>query len=127
MPSDMQSWPNSIWLKGKPDRAASDLEQAIKIQPDSALLLARLVQTYLAQKKYARAVSLCEERISRAPKNAFLQNLLGEVEASEKNYKKAGEAFQKGHELQPDWPQPHSNLATIYIAQGQTGRGCQDL
>jgi tetratricopeptide (TPR) repeat protein len=92
----------------------------MKIQPDSPALLARLVESYLAQKKYARAVTLCEERISRKPQDAFPQNLLGEVEASQKNYRKAEQGFQKAIELQPEWPQPHSNLARLYIMQGQT-------
>jgi len=46
---------------------------------------------------------------------------LGEVEASEKNYPKAAEGFQKAIELQPDWQPPHSNLARLYLVQGQTG------
>jgi tetratricopeptide (TPR) repeat protein len=107
--------------QAKPDRAASELEQALKLQPESAPLLAGLVQAYVAQKKYARAVSLCEERIGRAPNNAFLWNLLGEVEASEKNYRKAEQAFQKAVDLLPDWQPPHSNLARLYLVQGQTG------
>ncbi|HWU41090.1 MAG TPA: tetratricopeptide repeat protein, partial [Candidatus Acidoferrum sp.] len=64
---------------------------------------------------------LCEERIRRAPQSAFLRNLLGEVEVSQKNYKKAEEAFRKAIELQPDWQAPHINLARVYIVQGQTG------
>ncbi|MCG6534196.1 MAG: tetratricopeptide repeat protein, partial [Syntrophales bacterium LBB04] len=107
--------------QGRPERAASEMEQALKLQPDSAPLHAGLMQAYLAQKKYARAVSFCEEQIARRPQDAFLRNLLGEVEATQKSYKKAEEAFRKAVELQPDWPPPHGNLAKLYLVQGQTG------
>jgi tetratricopeptide (TPR) repeat protein len=77
------------------------------------------VQFYVKQGEIGSAVKLCQERIQKDPKDAGVHNLLGRVYMADKKFAEAEDSFQKAMDLNPNWPQPYENMASLYIMQGQ--------
>ena len=104
----------SLW-----GRAAVELEQALKISPQSNDITALLAHVYLLQKKASAATALAESRISKNSKDAFAFNLLGEIQRIQGNFPKAEENFRKSLSIAPLWPLPQDNLVSLYFLQGR--------
>ena len=81
----------------------------------------------MAQKKFGPALAFCDVRLKKNPRDALAQVLMGQVYAAQKDYKRAEEAFTKATELQPEWPVPLSNLARLYVVEGQTTTAIKKL
>src|SRR5208337_175216 len=60
--------------QGKLDKARGEFEAALRLSPDSPVLLSSVLQVYLAEKKYEPAIALCEARIKKNGNDAFAYN-----------------------------------------------------
>lgn len=105
-------------LQGDRAKGLAVLEKGYAKNSDSLPLLSTLVQFYIAEKKFDRAVTLCEKRIGRDPSDAFTYNLLGRVYLAEKKFEAAEQAFARAIDLRPEWLAPHNNLASLYVLKG---------
>ncbi|MEA2083332.1 MAG: tetratricopeptide repeat protein [Thermodesulfobacteriota bacterium] len=110
---------NLLWKQGKKKETVSLLEKGYGINNNSLPLVSALVQIYLADKQFDKAIALCEKRIVQNKDKAFAYNLLGKVYLERKDFQAAEKSFTKAIELNPEWLAPHSNLAVLYVVKGE--------
>jgi len=113
--------------QNKPREALAQLEEGYRRNQVSVELLTELVQTQIQQKKHGAAVAVCTKRIEDNPRDIFAYNLLGWVYTDLKNYQEAEAALKKAIEMQPLWPAPHTNLASLYLLQGRKNEAIEKL
>lgn len=101
------------------DKAISQLKNGFSITPQSNELLTALVQAALANKEYQTAEQAALLRIEAFSRDIYALNLLGKIYAAQKDFARAQEQFEKVIAIQPLWPEPHSNLAKLYLVQGK--------
>lgn len=98
--------------------AANDnLQKALALEPGDANSLFVLGNLRLHQQKYDDAVDALSRAAKQDPKNAEIQNYLGQA-LSEKGQRAAAEAaLRKAIELDPNYISAHINLAVVYVTQ----------
>ena len=97
-----------------------EFEAALKIQPDAADSLAGLTRGLLASGKNQQALERVTAEAARNPKNAAVQNLLGELLLSRKDWSGAQRALQAAIANAPAWWLPYRNLAMGQVMSGHT-------
>jgi len=108
-----------LWKQKKKQEAGSLLEKGYGKNNNSLPLASALVQIYMADKQFDKAIALCERRIAQNKDKAFAYNLLGKVYLERKDFQAAEKSFAKAIELNPEWLTPHSNLAVLYVIKGE--------
>ncbi len=101
----------------KTDGALAILEKGYQAHPQP-LLLASLVKLAIANGQHKKAEAVCRKRLEEDGKDAMAHDLLGLALAAGKDYSGAEQAFSKAIELTPLWLEPHTNLARLFIVQG---------
>ena len=74
-------------------------------------------QELIQQGEFAQAKNLIEDQLKLAPSDVEAYNLLGIVDANEKNFTLAEEAFQQALRLDPGSKTTHNNLGNLYVTQ----------
>jgi tetratricopeptide (TPR) repeat protein len=100
-------------------RASAILEEAHRKNPRSLPVLSALIQSYVMIKRPEKAIGLCEDLVKQNPNDAAAWNMLGKLYGTNRDLRKAQAAFEKAGQLQPDWTEPMSNLARVYLAEGR--------
>jgi uncharacterized protein (TIGR02996 family) len=95
----------------RPEDAVREFEHALELQPDYPEALMALVRLEIDRGQRAAALTLVQGAVSRAPGNAILQNLLGEVYLAEQRYADAAAACAEAVRLAPGWWIPYRNIA----------------
>ena len=111
----------SIELGATPSaRLIDDLHAQIEASQNDPALRVRLGVAYAASGNFGKAVEELNVALELDPEHTGAQLVRGMVAMMEKDYVKAEAAFKRAMEIQPDWPPPHRNLASLYLAQGKT-------
>ena len=101
---------------GNVEASVGEFQSALDLQPRAVQPLSQLIKSYLALDRRDAAMAKLKE-VSAAEEGHFVaHNLLGELHLTEKNYDTAIEQLEKAIELNPSWPIPYRNIATIYAA-----------
>jgi tetratricopeptide (TPR) repeat protein len=111
--------------RGDVDRAISEMEQAVKLNPASDQLISSMIGLYVHQRKYAKGVALCEARIKKNPRDVGSYNLLGMVYAAQRDYRKAEETLRKAITLSPAHMASYMSLGRIYIQEKENRKAMQ--
>jgi len=88
-------------LNGEYAGAAAMLEQALKADPESTIILHQLGEVYLKLGNYGRASELLAKVVKKEPNNPGYRSTLGAAYAASRNYDLAQEQYEKVLELNP--------------------------
>lgn len=108
-------------------RATTELMRGHAVNPDSAGLLTELVRVHLAAEDAQAAEKLCRQRLERNTNEAFSHNLLGQIQAWQKRFDEAREAYRQAIDLAPRWEEPSNNLAALYLRQNKKDEAMSHL
>ena len=86
---------------------------------DNSLALG-ITRAHIALKEFAKAENRVRAFIQKAPKQAFLHNLLGEVYRYQNKPDRAHGAFEAAMKLNPQWAVPYLNRSNIYLANNDS-------
>jgi cellulose synthase operon protein C len=91
--------------------AEREFEHALELEPEYSEALTALVRLEVERGQRAQALTLVQGAVNRAPRNASLQNLLGEVYLAEQRYPDAVAACTEAVRLAPNWWVPYRIMA----------------
>jgi uncharacterized protein (TIGR02996 family) len=91
--------------------AEREFQHALELQPEYPEALTALVRLEIEHGQRAQALTLVQGAVNRAPRNATLQNLLGEVYQAEQRYAEAAAACAEAVRLAPGWWVPYRIMA----------------
>jgi len=89
----------------QPQAAAAQLERAVQENPRAYQALRLLVALYSEQQQPGKALEVVKAQAARSPKNDEIQQILGEVLLSLKQYEAAAAALEEAVVLNPNDPQ----------------------
>ncbi|WP_304062711.1 tetratricopeptide repeat protein [Pedobacter glucosidilyticus] len=105
--------------------AKADTANALKVieagralHPNNLNLIYDELNVYLARGQASKQISKIESAIAQEPKNKTLHFVAGVAYASNKQFDKAEEAYNKALEIDPSYADAVYNLAVIYIDRG---------
>ncbi len=113
-------------LTDDPKQKAADLEEALKLSPESAGLLLERGQTFLAERKFKEAEADFEAALRIVPKSAELLTLLGEAQMAQDKLDDALKSFTAAVEVKP-LPVAYLNRSRIYLHQGKGREAVNDI
>jgi len=99
------------------DQGRQELEKALAIEPKSFDVLSALARLDMVSGQGPQAITLVKRASDQDPTNAALLNLLGEINAGQKNFPAATDALSRAVQALPNWWVPHRNLALVRLAQ----------
>ncbi len=106
------------------DTAASELQTAMRQAPEDLEIGQLLVDVYIQQAAYDRAVPLGESLLPKMPNPVKLHYKLGWAYGRQPphgdNTARAIAHLQQANALAPDWFEPYAELGRIYRSQGKT-------
>lgn len=103
--------------EGKLRKSIARFEKALEIQPTAIEPLTQLVKSHLALKEKDRVLKKLQKISNKQPQHLAAFNLMGDVYLSEKQYKKAEQAYLKAVKLKPEWSVPYQRLAVLNLAR----------
>lgn len=98
--------------------AVAHFSQSLVAKPGAVEPMSGKVRSLLAQDKKKDALAWLTDVASQLKDNAVAYNLKGELLLSDKEYSKAVAAFEKAHEIKPEWWVPYRSHAMAYVSQG---------
>ncbi len=113
-------------LTDDPKQKAADLEQALKLSPDSASLLVERGQTFMSEQKFKEAEADFEAALKTAPENPNLLALLGEAQMAQNKLDEALKSFSAAVAIKP-LPAAHLHRSRIYLLQGKGREALNDI
>jgi tetratricopeptide (TPR) repeat protein len=117
-------------LTDDPKQKTADLEQAIKLSPDSAALLLERAQAYLVERKFEAAQADGETALRMAPKGGRLHAqalaLLGMAQAGQNKLADALKSFDAAIDIQP-LAAAYLGRGRIYLRQGKGREALDDI
>ncbi|MEG4455093.1 tetratricopeptide repeat protein [Microcoleus sp. N9_A1] len=84
---------------------------------ESADYFQKRAEFYLEQGKLGDAVAACEQALKHTPDFAPAYKTLGKISEVQGNLAKAKQWYTKALELQPNFPEVYTNLATLYAQE----------
>lgn len=98
-------------------KAEATIRKALAIDPNDASSLGVLGYVKYAQGQYDAALEAVGRATKSKPQDAGLQNLLGMALVEKGMRGQAETAFRKALQINPNFPDAHRNLASIYLTQ----------
>jgi tetratricopeptide (TPR) repeat protein len=111
--------------QGEGEKAISEMEQAVKLNPSSDRVLSSLIGLYMDHREYAKGVALCEARIAKNPGDVRSCNLLGRLYAARGDYRKAEETLRKAIASRPDHMDSYMSLGRVYVQEKENRKAIQ--
>lgn len=105
---------------GHLDDAVAALEEATRVDPDSALARKGLEKAQTIKERVQDALVKGREQVQKNPNDPDVHYRLAKVEARAGDLKGAIRDFEKAAELRPGNGTPHLELAEIYLVQGDS-------
>ena len=97
--------------------ALTELEQAVKNDPDSPFLRLRLATLAVRQGKLAEALEHCKKVVASEPDNVDAQLLLAGLLSSSGKETQAAQVYEALLKHEPDNQEPYLYLGTLYAKQ----------
>lgn len=113
--------------RGDQAAAAAQMEEALRLTPDSVPLLRRLTELYFRLRDADKAISAANRWLSVSPNEPQAYFILGACQYNKKNYPAARSALQRTVELQPDHLAARLSLAYCYVQLKQTPLAKKEL
>jgi len=107
---------------GKPDRALSAYEEALKREPGSRAALDRLANCLSLLKQYSRAEATLKNALTIAPGNATAWVELALIQVQQGKVQDAIESSQKAIEADPDSAEAYNTAGAIWLETGDSAR-----
>ena len=102
---------------GEVEQAIAFMEQAIEMDPQSALLKRSLASLLIHQKKPAQALELVRSALASDPKDAEAWILLGRIKQDQQQHDEAAKAFESAIALSPHRQDVYLVLGNIYMQE----------
>jgi len=96
----------------------SELYDELAQETDVSILL-KLAVSLIDQKLYEAAAKVLGRAAKQAPRNSKVFNILGLTWIEIEDFEKAGDAFRKALEINPDFPDYQNNLGRALLLQGK--------
>ncbi|MFC1823267.1 tetratricopeptide repeat protein [Thermodesulfobacteriota bacterium] len=113
-------------LMKRPADALKSFQKALELNPFQNDALGLMVDIYVRDKKFDKALKLCEKQKQKTAEDrtnvAFIEYLEGKVFMARRDTKKAQQHFKKAIELDPNTPAPYMALAGIYMQEKKIPR-----
>ncbi|MBV1869758.1 MAG: tetratricopeptide repeat protein [Gammaproteobacteria bacterium] len=109
------------------EKAVAQFSQSLEAKPGAVEPMSGKVRSLLAQNKKKDALAWLTEVASQLKDNAVAYNLKGELLLSDKEYSKAVVAFEKAHEIKPEWWVPYRSHAMAYVSQNNHAKALNAL
>ena len=105
------------------DLAASEAQSAGLLFPDNVELMLVNAKTTLAQGNAYNAIEIYSNLLKSHPNNVSILLALGDAYAFQVHYNHAMQTYEQAETLNPELPEPHLKLATLYLmlADSQSG------
>ena len=105
--------------EGEPQKALAILKKAkLKNRSDANRLLDAQIRLLIGQKRFKDALSICSKHLSQNSNDVFALNLQGIIHTRQKNSIAARQDFKNAIALNPHWPEPHANMARLFLING---------
>ncbi|MBI4534388.1 MAG: tetratricopeptide repeat protein [Candidatus Melainabacteria bacterium] len=114
---DLIELANLNLLAGNVNRAADSLKEALKIEPGNKTAFQKLVQILEQERLYADLVKQYSQQIQISPKDASAHLGLARALKATGKLDEAAVQFKEAANLELANPQPHRELAAIYIGK----------
>jgi lipoprotein NlpI len=115
------------WAKKDPDRALSDCNEAIRIDPTYAAAYVNRGNTYLNKADLERAFADFNEAIRLDPKNAWAYNARGNLFKNKGDLDHAMADLNESIRLDPNYAMPWFFRGDLYKTRGDFDRALTDL
>jgi tetratricopeptide (TPR) repeat protein len=106
-------------LKKQYPEAEKKLEESLTANNAYTPALKDLVQLYFVQKKPEKAITRVQQQIQRAPEQAELYELLGNLQLQQRDYAGAERTYRQALQKNPDFYFSYSQLALIEANAGK--------
>ncbi len=107
---------------GKPDRAITVYEEALRREPTSIAALQNLALAQMSSRQPARAAATLERALDQQPDSAATWDLLGAAYVDQNRLSDAVAAFQKAIQLDADLPEAHNSLGGMLLQKRDMAR-----
>jgi len=101
-------------------KAADYFEKALALQPAFEPLYGELCHALFQIKAMGKARDVIRDGIQRYPENASFHFFLGNLYSFREEWPNAIASYATALELNPKFTQAHTNLASVFLAQGDT-------
>lgn len=101
--------------KGDLDRAEKNYQLAIEENPHFFPAMIGLADIAFVRNKPKVAKTYLQKALTISPHSSIVQTAWGRYLFQSKQYKKAAQHFKKAIEAKPDLPEPHIELAALYL------------
>lgn len=109
----------SYELSSDADRAVEEFAAELKINPSHPGALAALAAEYLRRGDPAKGLPYARQLVTILPDAVASHTLLGRLLAAQGDLKGGVQELEKAREIDPDHPQPHISLASLYAKLGR--------
>jgi tetratricopeptide (TPR) repeat protein len=103
----------------KLDQAPAALDAALKVNPNSVEALSLYAALCALNRDEAAAAQYAQRVAAVDAGSAVLPDTVGDWLASRRQWAAAAEQFRKAMELAPEWAEPVTNLAVLYMDMGE--------
>jgi tetratricopeptide (TPR) repeat protein len=115
------------WAKGQHDRAISDYDEAIRLDPKDAEFFAKRGDAYALKGEYDRAIADFDEAIKLDPKNAVAFRNRGNAYLDKGDYDRAIADLDEAIRLNPKDSIAFHNRGQAYFRKGDYDRAIADF
>ncbi len=110
---------NAYSRQGQITDARSAYEEALKINPNHTGTLSNLGVVYYQTRDFDRATAMFDKVLAIDEKDAATHYLYGAALLQTKDYADAEQHLQRALEIQPDLPEAHFGMGTLYWQLGR--------
>jgi tetratricopeptide (TPR) repeat protein len=114
--------------RNQPERALTDFNRALQLQPNNAATHSQRALTYLRLRDFDRALEDYNKAIELSPQSASFYNDRGVAYMDLKDFTRAAADFDRAIEHDPRYPLAYNNRArATVLGSGDHGRAIADL
>jgi tetratricopeptide (TPR) repeat protein len=109
----------SYELAANPDQAVDEFRAELKINPSHAGAISALAAEYLRRGDAASGMPYARQLVALLPDGLASHTLLGRLLAEQGDTQAAVRELERARAIDPDHPQPHIALASLYAKMGR--------
>ncbi|MFH0809874.1 MAG: tetratricopeptide repeat protein [Pseudomonadota bacterium] len=97
--------------------AQDAMEKVLSLSPGMPVAAVAVTDMSLRQRQPRRAIAVMDRQIKLAPQQPLFYFLRGRLRAADTDFTGAESDFRQTINLKPDWPEPWSALASLYVTK----------